>query len=59
MGNASNQKKQFERWPKYRELYLKAFDRMIKIRKERGLNIDKCETPESVMKWWLGEGEQK
>lgn len=59
MGNASNQKKQFERWPKYRELYLKAFNRMIKIRKERGLNIDKWETPEAVMKWWLGEEEKE
>ena len=55
MCNASNQKKQFERWPKYRELYIKAFDRMIKIRKERGLNVDKWGTPEAVMQWWLGE----
>ena len=55
MGNAKNQKKQFERWPAYEKLYLKAFERMIKIRKERGLNIEKWETPEAVMKWWLGE----
>lgn len=53
MGKANNQKKQFERWPKYRELYLKAFERMIKIRKERGLNIEGWETPEAVMQWWL------
>ena len=57
MGNAKNQKKQFERWPAYEKLYLKAFARMIQIRKERGLNIEKCETPEAVMKWWLQEND--
>ena len=55
MGNAKNQKKQFERWPAYKKLYLKAFERMINIRKERGLNIEGWETPEAVMQWWLDE----
>jgi hypothetical protein len=28
---------------------------MIKIRKERGLNIEGWETPEAVMRWWLDD----
>lgn len=59
MKSAKGQKQDFERWPKYRELYIRAFDRMIKIRKERGLNVCDWKTPEDVMKWWLGEGEQE
>ena len=55
MKNAKGQKKDFERWKKYEGFYLKAFQRMIDVRKQRGLKIDKWETPEDVMKWWLGE----
>ena len=57
MGTAKKQKEQFERWPEYKKLYLKAFERMIEVRKERGLKIDGWETPENVMKWWLQDDE--
>lgn len=55
MKNAKGQKKDFERWEKYKGFYLKAFKRMIDIRKERGLNTEQWDTPEAVMQWWLGE----
>ena len=55
MGRAKKQKEQFERWPKYKELYLKAFARMIKTRQDKGLPCENWETPEKVMSWWLGE----
>ena len=55
MGNEKNQKKQFERWPKYRELYLKAFARMIDEREKRGLTSENFTTPENVMRWWLDD----
>ncbi|MBO5987296.1 MAG: phosphoadenosine phosphosulfate reductase family protein [Lachnospiraceae bacterium] len=43
-----------ERYPAYKRLYLKAFERMIEVRKQRGLGIEgKWSTPEKVMKWWL------
>nr|DAR46936.1 MAG TPA: phosphoadenosine-phosphosulfate reductase [Caudoviricetes sp.] len=45
-----------ERWPKYKELYLRAFTRMIKAREETGTdNLHPCDwsTPEKVMAWWL------
>lgn len=55
MKNAHGQKKDFKRWKKYEEFYLKAFQRMIDIRKQRGLNTEKWDTPEAVMRWWLND----
>ena len=56
MGGPSHQRREFERWPKFRTAYLKAFERMIKQRREQRLKTD-CEDPEEVMKWWLKEEE--
>ena len=53
MGRAKNQNAQFERWPKYKELYLRSFGRMIKARKAKGLDLENWETPEAVMDWWI------
>ena len=43
-----------EKYPAYKRLYLKAFERMIEERKRRGLGVEgRWETPEKVMNWWL------
>lgn len=42
-----------EKYPAYKRLYLKAFERMIETRKARNLGIEGWETPEKVMDWWL------
>lgn len=55
MKNAKGQKQDFERWPKYKGFYERAFQKMIDVRKERGLNTEKWDTPKAVMDWWLGE----
>lgn len=49
-------KKDFIRYPKYKEAYIRAFDRMLIARKERGKpHLDKLgNSGEEVMKWWLG-----
>jgi phosphoadenosine phosphosulfate reductase len=49
--------KEFDRWPKFKQSYLRAFKRMIDVRNERGLmeGKTKWDTPESVMEWWLEE----
>ena len=54
MKNAKGQRKDFERWKKYEGFYLKAFQRMIDIRKQRGLDTERWYSPEAVMEWWLG-----
>ena len=54
LAGAKKQNADFQRYPKYKENYIKAFDRMIKKRKELGKPC--CwETGEEVMRWWLGE----
>ena len=49
---ASNREKGFERWPKYKAMYLKAFDTMLKKGKEKGIEYN-WDTPDDAMKWWL------
>ena len=46
-------KQELEAYPKIKSLYLKAFEEMIKARREAKLKTD-WETAEEVMKWWLG-----
>lgn len=50
------QKQQFVRWPKYKQMYIHAFDRLIDVRKVNGKPpIKECKTGEELMDWWLGE----
>lgn len=48
--------KEFHDYPKYKLNYIRAFDRMLEHRKERGLtsNVD-WSSGENVFKWWMGE----
>lgn len=39
----------FERWPKYKALYVQAFDRMLKKKK----NETKWQTGQDVFDWWI------
>lgn len=43
--------KEFSDYPKFKENYIRAFDRLIKKRKERGIACD-WETGEDVFRWW-------
>lgn len=48
--------REFERYPKYKENYIRAFDRMLKARAGRGLTIRLgWQTGKDVFKWWMGE----
>lgn len=47
---------EFERWPKYRALYVMTFDRMLEARRRAGKKANaQWLNGESVMRWWLGE----
>jgi phosphoadenosine phosphosulfate reductase len=49
-------KQDFAKYPTYKRAYIRAFDRMLETRRERGLKIaPSWEDGEHVMKWWLGE----
>ncbi len=45
---------EFARYPKYYQNYIRAFDRMLIARKNKGLP-KVWENGEDVMRWWLGE----
>jgi phosphoadenosine phosphosulfate reductase len=53
MGRPVRQKRDFERWPQYKKLYLNSFAKMIEERTRKGLPTEKWRTPEEVMEWWL------
>jgi phosphoadenosine phosphosulfate reductase len=54
LSGGSHMEKEFARWPKYKQNYLRAFAKAIKARREIGR---KCpwETPEQMMDWWINE----
>lgn len=48
----AEREREFERWPKYRDAYMRAFAKMLKHRRECGLETQ-WETPEEVFDWWM------
>lgn len=49
-------KKEFQDYPKYKENYIRAFDRMLERRRQKGDPfLHEYKTGEEVMRWWLGE----
>lgn len=50
---ASSQAEELERYPKYRQAYLRAFGKMLEERDKAGLDTG-WETAEDVMEWWTG-----
>lgn len=52
MASKKEKLRSFERWPKYRDQYIRTFDKMIVARKEAGLPTE-WKTGEEVMQWWI------
>lgn len=52
MGTIALRKREFERWPKFKELYMKAFGRALDHIHERGKET-KWETAQDMFDWWL------
>lgn len=44
---------ELEKYPKFKENYIKAFDRMLKKRKADGKKDYSWKDAESVYKWWV------
>ena len=47
---------EFARWPTYRRAYIRAFEKMLDVRKERGKITEMCgieTTGEDVFNWWM------
>lgn len=46
---------EFERYPKYKENYIRAFDKMLEARHQRGKPCRNGATGEEVFRWWMEE----
>jgi len=46
---------EFERYPRFRALYLRAFDKMLAARREKGMPIYTWTDAENVIQWWLND----
>lgn len=55
-GGGKQQRRDFRRWPKFREQYVRTFDKMLEIRRSRGLRCT-WSSGEEVMAWWTEEPE--
>ena len=53
---AKARKMEFARYPKFRILYVKAFDRMLEVRRELGIEAYQWQTGEDVFHWWMEDG---
>lgn len=58
LAGAKGQRRGFERYPKFRALYVRAFDRMVKKRKMDGLPVT-WQNGEDVMRSWLRETQKE
>lgn len=51
---SSNQKKDLDDYPKYKRAYLRAFEKMLKERKKKGLGVtEEWRDADGVMEWWI------
>ena len=44
--------REFMRWPAYEKMYISAFERMLDVRKAKGLPCD-WQTGQDVFRWWM------
>lgn len=58
IGGCASQKREFERWPVYRKLYIRTFDDMLEARRKSGKPAPNglWTDGEGVFRWWIGEG---
>lgn len=54
MGGGKSQKFEFSLYPKYRENYVRAFDRMLSSKRSE-IRKKEWKNGEDVMRWWVGD----
>lgn len=59
LGGGAHMENSFSMFPKYKQNYIKAFDRMLKARAESGKTSPGWETPEKVFEWWLNKNKEE
>lgn len=56
MASYEKRVKQFEKYPKFRDMYVRAFDRMLQDGARRGIDYKHWSTGEDVYNWWISDG---
>lgn len=47
---------EFERYPKYKQAYIRAFDKMLEVREAKGMKkMRSWKDGKSVFRWWIDE----
>lgn len=46
---------ELERYPAFKRAYMKAFEKMLQVMGENGVETTRWKTPEDVMVWWLSK----
>lgn len=57
-GRAAHMLREFERWPLYKQAYLRAFEKMLQVRGEKDIDMP-WQTAEDVFNWWVYGSGQK
>jgi phosphoadenosine phosphosulfate reductase len=55
LGGKNHMERNFKRYPKYKENYIKAFNRMLEANKKKGIE-NSWKNADEVMQWWLNGG---
>ena len=57
LGGYAAMKRDFSRWPAYKKMYIKSFDRMMAARRANGKDSSSgaWKDGESVFRWWIGD----
>ena len=59
MASKKERRKEFAKYPKYRDAYIRAFDRMLEARRDRGKMAGGMawgDTGLDVYHWWMEDG---
>lgn len=48
-------KAEFEKYPKIRDNYIRAFGKMLKVREEYGKPVENWQSGVDVLRWWCGD----
>ena len=58
-GGEAGMRRDFERWPKYRAMYIRTFQKMLIASRDAGLLRETWKNPEAVLAWWMRRAVRK
>lgn len=56
MAGKHGRERQFLKWPKYKNMYKEAFEKMLEARREKDLKTRSWDSADDVFHWWMNDG---